>query len=272
MFPPIRRDATHLEWRLKKWAYDRSDLTIVTLSSERTEQAKQSLLRHFPIHYIPNGIDVKSYMPLDRQQCRSLLGLPNGKRVLMFLAKSLQSGIKGSDLMLKALQKLPPAIKAKTVLMLVGDNGDSIIKSVDMDTLYLGFISNDRLKAICYSASDLFIYPTRAEAFGLVLLESMACGTPMVSFRVGGVPDIVRPGITGYLAEPENPEDFSRGILELLENDTLRARMSDQCRRIAIQEYSTEVQVQRYMNVYREVFERWPLSKRCDATLHACSA
>jgi glycosyltransferase involved in cell wall biosynthesis len=273
MFPSIRRDATRLEWRLKKWAYDRSNLNIITLSSERTEQARESLFKRFSINHIPNGIDVEAYKPIDREKCRSLLGLPNDKRVLMFMAKSLQSRIKGPDLVLRALQNLPPPIKAKTLLVLVGDNGDAITKSLDIETLYLGFIGNDRLKSICYSASDLFIYPTRADTFPLVLLESLSCGTPIVSFRTGGVPDVVRPGITGYLAEPENVEDLSRGILQLLENDVLRAHMREHCRRIAIHEYSIEVQVQRYMKVYREILDRrgLPISDPTPGSEAKCS-
>ncbi len=58
-----------------------------------------------------------------------------------------------------------------------------------------------------------------------MLLESLACGTPMVSFKIGGVGDLVRPGVTGYLAQPEDAEDFSHGILELLEDDNLRESM-----------------------------------------------
>jgi glycosyltransferase involved in cell wall biosynthesis len=66
------------------------------------------------------------------------------------------------------------------------------------------------MKAIAYSAADLFLFPTRADNLPLVLQESMACGTPMISFKVGGVPDLVRPGITGYLANPEDIKDFQQ--------------------------------------------------------------
>lgn len=80
----------------------------------------------------------------------------------------------------------------------------------------------DRLKSVAYSAADLFISPTRADNFPLVLQESMACGTPMVSLNMGGGPNLVRPKITGYLAEPEDVNDFCNGIVELLENNEKR--------------------------------------------------
>ena len=71
--------------------------------------------------------------------------------------------------------------------------------------------------------AHLFVSPTKAEAFGLVLLESMACGTPVVAFDVGGVPDLVRPGRRGYLAEAQSAEDLARGISTLLDDRELRA-------------------------------------------------
>jgi len=129
------------------------------------------------------------------------------------------------------------------------------LKALELATLNLGYVSSDRLKSIAYSAADLFVFPTRADNLPLVLQESMACGTPMVSFKIGGVPDLVRPGITGYLAEPEDAKDFCNGIVQLLEDQNLRDRMSQQCRAIALKEYPLELQVQRYIELYRQVLQ-----------------
>lgn len=254
-YPAIQRDSTHLEWKLKNWVYSRSKLTIVTLSNWLTEQAKLSMLNRFPIHYIPNGIDTKAYQPLDPEQCRSLLGIPTGKKVLMFGAESLKNPRKGGDLLSKALQNLPESLKAKIVLMTLGNGGEAIAEAVGIQTFNLGYVSSDRLKSIAYSAADLFIFPTRADNLPLVLQESMACGTPMVSFRIGGVPDLVRPGVTGYLAEPENAKDFCNGIMQLLEDRSLRDHMSQQCRAIALEEYPLELQAKRYIELYRQALQ-----------------
>jgi len=91
-------------------------------------------------------------------------------------------------------------------------------------------------------------FPTRADNLPLVLQESMACGTPMVSFRIG-VPDLVRPGITGYWP-PEDVKDFCNGIVQLLEDQSLRDRMGQQCRAIALDE-SLQLQAERYVKLYR---------------------
>ena len=84
----------------------------------------------------------------------------------------------------------------------------------------------------------------------------MACGTPMVSFKIGGVPDLVRPDVTGYLATPEDGADLCNGIVQLLEDQPLRKQMAVHCREIALTEYPLNLQAQRYLNLYHQVLEQ----------------
>jgi glycosyltransferase involved in cell wall biosynthesis len=249
LYPPIRRDNTRLEWRLKDWAYSRSSLTVVVPCSWMMELAKQSMLGRFPIHLIPNGVDTEVYSPLDSEECRALLGIPRGKKVLMFMAADLSNRMKGNDIMIEALQGLPASLKADTVILLLGHKGGAFADALDIPTINLGYIGGDHDKAVCYSAADLFLHPTRADVFPYVLLESMACGTPVVSFRVGGVPDAVRQGITGCLAEPGSTEEFSAFIVQLLEDESLRINMGRRSREIALDEYSLDLQVRRYIDL-----------------------
>jgi glycosyltransferase involved in cell wall biosynthesis len=255
-YPEIRRDNTHVEWKLKNWVYHHSNLTIVAPSQWLAELAQQSMLNHFPVHYIPNGIDLETYQPLDQYHCRSVLGIPPHKFVLLFVAQHLADVRKGGDLLLKALLQLPDSLKADVLLLTMGDGSQKIAEHLGIETINLGYISEDNAKATVYSAADLFLFPTRADNLPLVLQESMACGTPMVSFRIGGVPDLVRPGVTGYLALPEDARDFSNGIVQLLEDTDLRSCMRQNCRKIAFEEYSLEQQAQRYIELYRKVLQK----------------
>jgi len=252
-YPRIRRDNTALEWKLKDWVYRRSNLTIVTPSRWLAEQAQQSLLKRFAIHHIPNGIDTDAYQPLDQQLCRKVLGISHHKNVLMFGAQSLKDPRKGGDLLLEALALLPESLKAETLLLTIGSGGEVIAKTVGMPHLSLDYVGSDRLKSVAYSAADLFLFPTRADNLPLVLQESLACGTPMVSFKVGGVPDLVRPNRTGYLAEAENPQEFCQGVMQLLEDAPLRQQMSANCRAIALEEYPLELQAKRYIELYQTI-------------------
>ena len=269
--PAIKRDATRLEWKLKNWAYSHSNLTITTPSKWMAHQAKQSMFKHFPIHYIPYGLDTKTYQPLPSEQCRSLLEIPQGKKVLLFAAEKLNDPRKGGDLLNKALQSLPESLKAETVLLLLGGSGEAITEITGLQTLNLGYLSNQSLMAIAYSAADLLLFSSRGDNMPLILQESMACGTPMVAFKVGGVPELVRPGITGYLAEPENAEDFRDGIVQLLEDQPLRSYMSHQCREIAVKEYSIELYAQRYIELYRQLLQHRGAQTRSDLLSHSSS-
>ncbi|ELS02156.1 glycosyltransferase [Xenococcus sp. PCC 7305] len=254
-YPVVQTDNTHWEWKLKNWVYNRANLVIVTLSKWLTKQVQQSLLSHFPIHHIPNGIDTDAYQPIDPQLCRTALDIPPHKKVLMFGAQSLADSRKGGDLLVKALQGLPASLKQEIILLTMGNCSREIGNTLGMKTINIGYIDSDRIKSIAYSASDLFVFPTRADNLPLVLQESMACATPMVSFEVGGVPDLVRPGITGYLAKPQDTQDFSNGIVQLLEDKNLRQQMSQNCREIILNEYSLATQTKHYINLYRQILQ-----------------
>ena len=253
--PMVQRDATALEWKLKNWTYDRAKMTIVAPSRWLCEQAKQGLLGRFDVRHIPYGIDTEIYKPLDPQHCRHVLGIPPGKRVLMFGAQSLTNARKGSDLLFESLAALPPSLKANTLLLTFGSGDAQKLETLGMETIGLGYVSSDRIKAILFSAADAFVFPTRADNLPLVLQESIACGTPMVSFRVGGVPDMVRPGITGLLAEPASAQDLTLKIVEMLEADEQRENMRKNCRAIALKEYPLALQRDRYVELYQQLLK-----------------
>jgi glycosyltransferase involved in cell wall biosynthesis len=261
-YPAIVHDNTSLEWKLKNWVYSCSNLTIVTPSRWLTEQAKVSMLNRFCIHHIPHGIDTNAYRPLDPELCRAVFNIPVEKKVIAFGTTSLRNILKGGDLLLKALQSLPTKLKQQCVLLTFGQRNTPLESVLDLPAIHLGYIDSDFLKSMVYSVADLFLHPTRADVFGLVLQESMACGTPMVSFEIGGVPDLVRPGVTGYLAKPEDVEDFKNGIIQLLEDDLLRRTMKLNCRQIALAEYSLNLQATRYINLYQKILNNKPLKTK----------
>ncbi len=251
--PKIKRDNTAIEWKLKNWVYTNSNLTIICPSQWLTNEAIKSILNRFNIHHIPHGINLESYQPLDKEKCRFLLGIPNDKKVLLFVSQRFNDERKGGDLLIQSLAKLPPSLKENTLLLILGNETEKVSQLVDIPNINLGYVSNDRLKSIAYSASDLFLFPTRADNLPLVLQESMACGTPIISFDVGGVSDLVRHNITGYLAKNENITEFTEGIIKLLEDDQLRAKLSSNCREIALNEYDLDLQVKRYLEIVEKI-------------------
>jgi glycosyltransferase involved in cell wall biosynthesis len=254
-YPKIQRDATALEWRLKDRTYARSRMTVVPLSTAMAAEVEESMLRRFPSVTIPNGVDTEVFEPLDPAVCRDVLGLPPNRRVLMFAAIRLEDHRKGGDLLVAALRSLPPALRENMVLLTLGNGGTAIGDAAGLPTVGLGYVANDRLKAIAYSAADLFVTPSRGETFGLVVLESLACGTPVAAFSVGGVTDLVIPGESGHLAPPEDALAMARGIEELMASPASRERIAKAGRRLAETRFSLDRQVARHISLYRGLLD-----------------
>jgi glycosyltransferase involved in cell wall biosynthesis len=254
-YPAVSRDSTRWEWRLKDWSYRHSRLTVVAPSAWMAGLARQSMLGRFPVHHIPHGVDPEVLRPLDPDVCRALLGVPRGRTVLCCAVDDLTRPLKGGDLLAAAIRALPPSLKSKLFLLLLGRQNDRVRAMVDIPSLSLGYVTGDTVKAIAYSAADLLVHPTRADNFPLVLLESLACGTPVVSFRVGGVPETIRDGVTGCLAEPDNPLALRDAIVELLADRRHLAFMRSLCREVVVRHYPLGRQVERYLQLYRGLLD-----------------
>jgi len=253
-YPSIGMDNTRLEWKLKNWLYRNSNINIVTPSRWLRSLVEQSVLQEFPIHHIPHGICTDTFRPYDQKTCHKIIGIPEGKKVVAFGAANLADPMKGGKILYKALSELPISLKKELVLVTFGEGA---VNAVDtgIQEIQMGYIANDGLKAIVYSAADVFLLASLAESFGLVLEESLACGTPVVAFDVGGIPDIVTDQKTGRLVTLKNVKEFREAIEQVLDDKDLREKMRRQCRIKAEKEFGIELQVDRYMNIYNEMLE-----------------
>ncbi len=251
--PAAKRDNTRLEWKLKRWAYGKSRLTFVAVSRWLEDMTRRGLLSDQPVHFIPNGVDTRTYEPIDPHWCRTALGIQDSRFVILFVALSLNDQRKGGDVVAKALGNLPDAMKRETCLVVFGSGGEQLARELGIRTVDLGFVRNDRLKAIAYSSADVFLCPTRYDNAPLVLQESMACGTPMLASNVGGVPDFVRDEVTGRLTPAGDSQAFSVKLQGMLEDAPARQRMSQACREIAVAEYDLQLSLDRHIDLYRRV-------------------
>jgi glycosyltransferase involved in cell wall biosynthesis len=256
--PPIRRDATALEWRLKKRAYEGAGFTIITPSKWLAGLVEQSMLAGRPVHHVAHGLDPDVFKPLEKSACRALLGIPKDKTVLLCAIENMDRPLKGGSLLIEALRELPEAVRKDCVLLVFGRSSPALLNQVPLEVFELGYLNADALKVIAYSAADLLVNPSRAESFGLVALESMACGTPVVAFRVGGIPELVRPGLTGSLAEPEDPQSLADQILSLVSDRSQLQAMGSSCRTVFLNEFTLDVQVNKTISIYESAMRRSP--------------
>ena len=156
------------------------------------------------MHYIPTGIDIDVFKPGDRDEARRRLGLPLDRRIIFFAAANINERRKGLHLLAQALRRLddPP-------LLMVAGNG-TVARGIE--TRYLGAVLDEEILADAYRAADVFAVPTLADVLTQTAPESIACGTPCVSFDRGGVIDVVRHLETGYQARFGDVDDLARGL------------------------------------------------------------
>lgn len=225
-------------------------LHIVTLCRWMSGLVRDSpLLSRFPVTLIPNGVDLDEFAPRDRRLAREVLGIPHTAHVVMFVSDELANRRKGFSLLVDALSGMTQ--HQDFFLVSVG-RGQSPM-TARLPSLHIGHVNNDRWLSLIYSAADVFVIPSLQDNLPNTVLESMACGTPVIGFAVGGVADMVRDGQTGVLVTLRDVAGLRTAIGGLLGNPLLRASMSEQSRRIAVEEYSRDLQVRRYIDLYQSL-------------------
>jgi glycosyltransferase involved in cell wall biosynthesis len=167
----------------------------------------------------------------------------------LFLAHKTKEFRKGQHVLMDALDGI--AAEANICLVSVGAGEPSKVQR--FPHVCFDGIGNDRVLSFIYSAAEVFVCPSLADNLPNTILESIACGTPVVAFAAGGIPDLVRPGITGLLAKAGDASELRDAILQLLNNRAKHSEMSANCRRVAIEEYELTLQAQRYQRLYEDM-------------------
>ena len=264
VFPAIKRDATAVEWRLKDAVWARSRLVVVSPSRWLADLARESTLGRFEVQVIPHGIDTTEFAPRDRQECRAALGVADDRTALLFTAASLltrggggdAADRKGVDLLLAALLAVPASLRSRCALLLMGSQGEAMagtLRSAGYDVVEVGYVGSDPLKSFVYSAADLFVFPSRADNAPLVVLESLACGTPVATFAVGGLPEMVRSGETGTVAPPEDVAALTADLVSLIEHPHRLAAMRARCRSVVESDHAAAVAASRHIELYEKL-------------------
>ena len=249
-------DLSRRVWNRRRRAYDRmssTQLHLVAPSRWTAEEVRQSaLLGRFPVTVIPHGLDLAAFAPRNRAFARDALGIPKDAKVLIFAAHTVSERRKGFPLLVEALAGL----RDDPDLFLLSVGGQAAVEQIAIPYRPLGYISNERLLSIVYSAADICVVPTLQDAMPMTVIESLACGTPVIGFPVGCLPDIVRDGMTGRLVPLGNSQALREGIRGMLARPQALAEMRLKCREVAVGEYSLEILARRHTSLYETMLEK----------------
>lgn len=231
-------------------------LPLIAISNWLAAQLKQSpITRKNPILVIPNGVDTDVFMPSphqDRMTTRSRMGLQPTDAVLLFGAQDLSDRYKGMDILCDALRS--PRL-ANVRFMVFGSRSTDLARLLGPRCMDLGFVADDALMRQLYGCADLFVLPSRQEAFGKVAAEALACGTPVVAFKGHGPDDIIMHGETGWLVESQRGDDLANAI-EAGIGLARRERTRDTCRTSAVNRFSLPVLADAYATVYHDIYRQ----------------
>ena len=201
------------------------------------------------IHF---GVDTQAFSYLDKVTARKALNLRGQPQlVLSFGADHPLKIRKGGHLLREAISRL--SAKGINVVCLVFGEGDIPNDIDNVSIVNFGKIQQTAFLRIIYAASDVFIVPSLQEAFGLTCLEAMACGTPVIAFSTGGLPDMVEPSKTGLLAATGNVDDLVEKIIWMSNHQEQREVMGRTASEVVQHHFEEKRQAKKFIDLYRKI-------------------
>jgi glycosyltransferase involved in cell wall biosynthesis len=250
--PRLRWNNKKHLFKKKREIYSNSHLYLVTISKWMRDEIKKSLLSNFPCEIVYPGINKNIYIPTDKNIARQKLGLPTGKKIISFIANAGKNNMqKGWQYALKVINHYS---KDKNILFLcIG--GKSEESNIDNDNIkYIDFVKDKSVLGLYLSASDIFLNPSLAESFSLVVVGAMACGTPIVTFPVGIVFEAITHKVNGYIAKYQNADDLIKGvdyIFSMSEEEI--TNLKNISREIVTKNYTHEFATENYLKLYKKI-------------------
>jgi glycosyltransferase involved in cell wall biosynthesis len=255
--PSVRRDATDYNWERKREIFGRSRLYVATPSAWLMRKVTDSILASALItsRVIPNGVDLDVFHPSDRRSARAALGIPDETRVILFAATEVrQNPWKDYKTIREAVARASARLTGESVLLLAIGEAEAA-RDEHVGSVQLRFLPqlDSESVARCYQAADVYAHAARADTFPNTVLEALACGTPVVATAVGGIPEQIEDGRTGFLVPAGDPEALAERLTQLLSDHDLRQRVGTCSVEAARRRFDLRRQVDDYLDWYSEM-------------------
>lgn len=251
-------DISYKTWKFKKKYIDKTNLSLITSSHGIYEQStRSSLYKKINIFKLQTSVDEEIFKPNNKQFARSFFDIPGKMKVIFFGAASLNEERKGIKYFFEALELLKDISKSEytneeVFLLIAGKNLDEI--NIPFKYRHVGYLKTQKELALAYQASDLFACSSIEDSGPLMINQAIMSGRPVVSFNMGVAPDLVFNNRTGYIAVLKNSTDFAHGLHEILSLDENKwQEMSNNCRDLALNEYSAKEHPHKLLNVINQV-------------------
>ncbi|MEA5071059.1 MAG: glycosyltransferase [Petrimonas sp.] len=243
-----------VHWRIKKKVFKNSNLSLIVASEWMENKiSKSPLLNRFTINRIPFGIDLDLFSPKSKKDCIEKLNIPDNHKVIAFRNSGLKNDkFKGLSWLLKALEIYEP-LEQTTILMLENDKGFEILEN-KYHVIKTGWIDGTNL-AMVLSAADIFLMPSIQESFGMMAVEAMACGTPVIVCADTALPSVIQAPNGGISVSQKDEIAIANAIKLLMEDDALREKLSKQARQIAVENYSFKQYVRKHIELYEKIIK-----------------
>ena len=233
----------------KKKYFNFANITIVALSHHSRRIIEKSIYKNCRIEVIPNSIEIDIFIPTDKIEAKKIFNLPLNKKIIFFLP-SYHSTIKGMNELNQALDILKD--KKDEYHLLVAGSGALTFKNDNFTITRLGPINDNNRLALAYSASDVTIVPSLEETFSNTTAESISCGTPVIGFKIAGLPDMIQDGYNGYTVELGDIKGLADSIHKVLN----AKNMSKNCREYAEKNLKLDLQAIKYKKLYKDLLEK----------------
>lgn len=204
---------------------------------------------------IPNPIDSIAFAPVSKEQARVRFNLPIDKKLILFGAVKIADSRKGFNYFCEAIKMFIthyPALCKNVELLFLGDKGEDDLQEFEMVVHNIGYLSKQEDIVALYNVADVFVIPSLEDNLPNTIMEALACGTPVVGFRTGGIPEMVTHLENGYIADYKNSSDLMRGIYWTLFEADYEA-VSQKARQKVLENYTEEVIVQKYYSLYNQL-------------------
>jgi len=244
-----------LSRRFSRTQCNQMDALVVPSTAMRDKLAEYGV--RVPMHVVPTGIPLAQFAAGNGQAFRTAQGIPGERRVLLFVGRVAFE--KNIDFLLRALERAVATVP--DLLLVIAGEGPALASlrklaaklNLQKNTLFVGYLDRRGALLDCYCAADAFVFASRTETQGLVLLEAMALGLPVISTAVMGTRDIVGPK-RGALVPEDNEADFAEHMVRLMRDGDLRARLAEEGR-VFVHEWHADALARKLVVTYQDVVD-----------------